>query len=418
MHFVGMLGLRLPVSVSYDIPFVLLSVAVAVVASGAAFALVSSEVMGRRSFWAGGVCMGVAITGMHYTGMTAMRLPAVITHDARLVALSAAIAIGAPFAALRLAFYFEQPESRRDTWPKAGPALLMGLGIVGMHYSAMTGTRFTPIAESTAWSSGALVATPQLATVVALGTCAMLGMAQLGVIISRREEQVQQGEARFRLLADRVESAREEERTRIAREIHDELGQALTVLQLDLNWLESQVGGQTPALRDKIQTMTAILRDTLDALQRIAAELRPPALDRLGLRAAIAALAREFESRTGVQCRVEVAAEDGMVDGNRATAVYRILQEALTNVARHAQASRVDIVLRIASDELELIVRDNGRGVSQEQLAGPRSLGILGMWERANSWGGELSVAGAPGAGTIVRLTMPLVARRQPQSTP
>jgi signal transduction histidine kinase len=107
-----------------------------------------------------------------------------------------------------------------------------------------------------------------------------------------------------------------------------------------------------------------------------------------------------------------------MVDGNRATAVYRILQEALTNVARHAQAGRVDIVLRIASDELELIVRDNGRGVSQEELTGPRSLGILGMWERANSWGGELSVAGAPGAGTIVRLTMPLVARRQPQSTP
>ena len=213
--------------------------------------------------------------------------------------------------------------------------------------------------------------------------------------------------SRLRALATRLEAAREEERTKIAREIHDELGQALTALQLDLDWLDHNLHDPT-ALKPKVQHMTTVLRDTLTAMQGLAAELRPPVLDRLGLRAAILALAREFESRTGVRSRVEVAAEDVTVDGDLATTIYRILQEALTNVSRHAGATRVDIVLRHTPARLELEVRDDGRGITEQELADHRSLGLLGMQERAQNWGGEVSIDGIPGQGTWVRVTIPL----------
>jgi signal transduction histidine kinase len=154
--------------------------------------------------------------------------------------------------------------------------------------------------------------------------------------------------------------------------------------------------------------MTTVLRDTLVALQGLAADLRPPVLDRLGLRAAILALAREFESRTGVRSRVEVTAEDVTLDGDLATTIYRSLQEALTNVSRHAGATRVDIVFRHTPARLELEVRDDGRGITEQELADHRSLGLLGMQERAQNWGGEMSIEGLPGQGTRVKVTIPL----------
>jgi PAS domain S-box-containing protein len=536
MHFVGMLALRLPVAVGYDVALVTLSVVMAISSAAVAFTLVSWEVVSTGSFLAGAICMGLAISGMHYTGMAAMRLPALMRYDGLLAALSILIGIALPYAALRLVFHFQAPRFRHDRWLKTVPAILLGLGIVGMHYTAMAAAQFSAAPLTAASVSGhAVPATPQLAIVVTLGTAAMLGMAQLGAIISRREERVQQAEERFRLLVDgvqeyailtldpegritswnagvqrisgypagevlgrhfslfyeesdaaqgtpqqhlkaaaergwvedegwrirkdgtrfwanvlitavrdsagalvgfslitrditerkrvqtelvrqrarlralatRLEAAREEERTKIAREIHDELGQALTALQLDLNWLDHNLHDRT-ALKPKVQHMTTVLRDTLVALQCLAADLRPPVLDRLGLRAAILALAREFESRTGVRSRVEVTAEDVTLDGDLATTIYRILQEALTNVSRHAGATRVDIVFRHTPARLELEVRDDGRGITEQELADHRSLGLLGMQERAQNWGGEMSIEGIPGQGTRVKVTIPL----------
>jgi two-component system, NarL family, sensor histidine kinase UhpB len=282
----------------------------------------------------------------------------------------------------------------------------MGGGIVGMHYTAMAAAHFS------AAPPGLVAATPELAIAVTLGTAAMLGMAELGVIISRREAQVRESEEQLRHLAARIESAREEERTKLAREIHDELGQALTILKLDLGWLRTNAP-RRPVVTRRIRGMAAMLDRTLDTLHRLATDLRPPLLDQLGLRAAIRALARDFETRTGVRTHVEVAAPDDPLDASLTTTAYRILQEALTNVARHAGASRVDIALRVTPRDVTLEVRDDGCGISAQELESRNALGLLGMRERARSCGGDVHVIGTPGQGTIVRAAFPQPARER-----
>jgi PAS domain S-box-containing protein len=230
--------------------------------------------------------------------------------------------------------------------------------------------------------------------------------------LRRTEAELAQYRGQLRALAARIESAQEEERSRIAREIHDELGQALTILKLDLGWLRANLP-RRPAVTRRIRAMDEILDRTLDALRRLAADLRPAVLDQLGLRAAIRSLARDFEARTGVRAHVDLAAADVRLDPDLATTAYRILQEALTNVARHAGASRVDIALRVTPQAVSLEVRDDGRGITPRELASPGSLGLLGMRERARSWGGDVHISAAPERGTIVRATLPRRAQVQ-----
>jgi len=153
--------------------------------------------------------------------------------------------------------------------------------------------------------------------------------------------------------------------------------------------------------------MESILDDTAGAIQRIATELRPGVLDELGLQAAIQWQAREFETRTGIACRVEVPAEQPAVDAGRATAAFRIFQESLTNVARHAGATRVLVRFTLSAEALELSVQDNGRGISEGALSDSRSLGLLGMRERATSLGGTVTITGERGRGTTLTLTLP-----------
>ena len=215
-------------------------------------------------------------------------------------------------------------------------------------------------------------------------------------------------EAQLRNLAARLEAIREEERTRIAREIHDEVGQALTALKMDLAWLGKKVPPRgTPVLR-KLQTMEGVIDATMDALHRILAELRPGVLDDLGLPAAIRWLAEEFKRRTEIICTVQMTGGEPQLDSGQATAVYRILQEALTNVARHAQAKRVEIRLHALPTAFELVVTDDGRGITAAEVGASGTLGILGMRERALTWHGRVTVHGAPGRGTTVRVFMPM----------
>jgi len=228
-------------------------------------------------------------------------------------------------------------------------------------------------------------------------------------ITQRRQaqEQLQRHREQLRDLAARLEAAREAERTRIAREIHDELGQALTALKIDLTWLRRRLPQPTPELAGKVDGMEAILDGMAGAIQRIATELRPGVLDELGLQAAIRWQAREFETRTGIACRVEQAAEQPVVDASRATAAFRIFQEALTNVARHAGATLVLVRFTLSAQALELRVEDNGRGISEGALADSRSLGLLGIRERATSLGGTVTITGERGRGTTLTLTLP-----------
>jgi PAS domain S-box-containing protein len=218
------------------------------------------------------------------------------------------------------------------------------------------------------------------------------------------EEALQKSRDQLRALAARVQSVREEERTRVAREIHDELGQSLTAIKIDLSSLSHDL----PA--EKKQQSASILKlvdETIQAVRRISTELRPAILDAVGLVAAVEWAAGEFAARTGTKCQLNLPQGDVVIDEERATALFRIFQETLTNVARHANATEVNVRLDEEDGNLTLEVHDNGGGIREEQLSAGSSLGILGMRERARLLGGELTLAGALGAGTTVRVRIP-----------
>jgi PAS domain S-box-containing protein len=213
--------------------------------------------------------------------------------------------------------------------------------------------------------------------------------------------------SQLRALAGRLQSVREDERTKVAREIHDELGQSLTAIKIELSSLLFEwPAEQKPSKR--IESITRLVDQTIQSVRRISTELRPGILDALGLVAAVEWAAEEFETRTGIRCRLDLPKDSLEISQERATAIFRIFQETLTNIARHADATEVNIRLAREDSSLILEVHDNGVGVSEEQLSASQSLGILGMRERALLLGGEFLVSGAPNQGTRVRLCIPL----------
>lgn len=223
-----------------------------------------------------------------------------------------------------------------------------------------------------------------------------------GIAIERR-----QLEDQLRALTAHVEEVREEERTGIAREVHDELGQALTALKMDVAWIRRRVP-RDDGVAEKLSSMTAMIDETIDVVRRISAELRPGVLDDLGLLAAIEWQAHESERRLGVRCTVTSSLSDEKLDRAVSTAVFRIFQEAMTNVARHAGASDVAVSLERVGDELRLDVIDDGRGITPEEALRPASLGLLGIRERARRLGGVAHVGPASPRGTRVTLRLPL----------
>jgi len=217
----------------------------------------------------------------------------------------------------------------------------------------------------------------------------------------------------LRRLAAHLVSIREEEQARIAREIHDQIGQPLTALQLDLAWIRRRLSrGPAPAasqeVRARLLAMSRLVDDTMGTMRRIVTDLRPAVLDHLGLADAIAWQARDFESRTGIRCEVRSTVRDQRFDPAASTAVLRILQEALTNAARHSVATRVDVRLSARSGVLRLEVEDNGSGIAAAAVTSHRSMGLIGMQERALQHRGELEVSGRAGRGTTVRLRLPV----------
>jgi PAS domain S-box-containing protein len=223
----------------------------------------------------------------------------------------------------------------------------------------------------------------------------------------RVEEKLRKSYEQLHHFAVSLQSSREEERSRIAREIHDELGQALTGLKFDISWIGKKLPKGTGELQNKTRSIAGVIDSTIKMVRRISSELRPGVLDKLGLAAAIEWQVQEFHNRTGMKCRLSPTLEGIKIDGDRSMAIFRILQEALTNVARHAKASGVVVSLCLESGNLILEVRDNGVGISESALLDPESLGLLGMKERAIAFGGRLNVIGKRGGGTRVILVMP-----------
>ncbi len=254
----------------------------------------------------------------------------------------------------------------------------------------------------------------------------------------RFEAQLKKSEGELRMLAGHLESAREAERTRIAREIHDEFGQLLTGFKFDLSWLEKKLSAQPPevpgakgqvsakdgepdtshlapgasatrvALLEKVRAMTELLHEMVQSVRRIAAELRPGVLDDLGLAAAVEWQAGEFQKRTWIKSHVHTALSERELPREITTALFRIFQESLTNVARHAEAKNVRVSLREESGRISLEVSDDGRGILEADMSKAGSFGLLGMRERLAPLRGRCEIRGVPGQGTTVSITVPL----------
>jgi signal transduction histidine kinase len=211
----------------------------------------------------------------------------------------------------------------------------------------------------------------------------------------------------LRALTGRLQSLREKERIQLSREIHDELGQKLTGLKMDLLWVEKKFSELESSsvvnlLLDRVVGATELVDEIIATVQEIAAELRPGVLDKLGLGTALQYEARRFHERTGIPCEVRLPEAEATLPAEPSTALFRIFQECLTNVARHAQAAKIETELKVEDGWATLSVRDNGRGITEAEIASPGSLGLLGMKERAAMQGGEFTIQRVPEGGTVV----------------
>src|SRR5262245_6378806 len=225
------------------------------------------------------------------------------------------------------------------------------------------------------------------------------------VELFRKTERLRESEDKLRRLAAHLISIREEERAHIAREIHDELGQVLTGLKMEVTWLAKRL--KEKPLVEKTESMCALIDSTVQTVRKIATGLRPEMLDDMGLVAAVGWQAKDFQKRTGIRCRAKLPPE-AKYDIDISTTMFRIFQEILTNVARHSRATRVDIELAASRDALTLDVLDNGVGIQDAERQAKKSLGLLGMQERALLFGGDVRVSGSPGHGTRVSVTIPI----------
>jgi len=225
----------------------------------------------------------------------------------------------------------------------------------------------------------------------------------------RAEEQLRESHEQLRALSIYLQSVREEERTRIAREVHDELGQALTSCKLDLSWIAGKLPRDQKPLIEKTRALTAHIDSTIQMVRRISSELRPGVLDHLGLAAALEWQANEFQNRTGIKCDVRTNLRERMLDQNLSTTLFRVFQETLTNIIRHAGATRVAVHLKETRSRVLLEVKDNGRGITVGEMFNTKSMGLLGMRERAALLGGVFRIAPLTrGHGTKVTVSVPL----------
>ena len=233
----------------------------------------------------------------------------------------------------------------------------------------------------------------------------------------RAEEALTRSREELRNLTSHLQSAREEERRCIAREIHDELGQSLTALKMDLSWLKGRLPKGPGDLPEKTYSMMKLVDGAIRTIRKISTELRPGLLDDLGLPAAIEWQLGEFQKRTGIRCNTDLISDDIPVVPDSALAVYRIFQEALTNISRYAEATRVDVSLKVSDGTLVLHVQDNGKGITENEIADPRAIGLIGMRERARAMGGEIHIHGAQARGTTITVNIPL-GNHQPPAKP
>ncbi len=238
---------------------------------------------------------------------------------------------------------------------------------------------------------------------------AIVGKRHVMIVrLKQAEENLKKSRDQARALATYLQSIREDERAVIARDIHDELGQMLTSLELGLSWLARKATPRQQPLQEKIGSLSALVTTMIRSVQRIADELRPGVLEELGLVKTLKSAAREFKKHTGIPCTFETNMGKAKLDRAGSVAIFRIAQAALTNIARHANASRARVTLVQRTNHLILMVNDNGKGITRTRVKSLHSLGIIGMRERALALDGLLSLSGSRGAGTTLTVRIPL----------
>ncbi|MEJ2728921.1 MAG: histidine kinase [Deltaproteobacteria bacterium] len=224
----------------------------------------------------------------------------------------------------------------------------------------------------------------------------------------RAEIELKRSQELFRNLSAHLQIVREEERTRIARKIHDDLGQALTALKIDLSWLDKKLASQQHLIREKLRSMVTLINETIETVHNVSEDLRPGILDDFGLPAALEWQAEEFQKRTGMECKTSIPFEALDLSKEKSTNLFRIVQEALTNVIRHAHATKVKINLQEKDGKLLLEVVDNGRGITKAAISDSKSFGLIGIKERVHPLGGEVDIVGTPNEGTRLMIRMPI----------
>ena len=223
------------------------------------------------------------------------------------------------------------------------------------------------------------------------------------------EEQLKTSRDQLRKLSTHLEEVREEERTNLARDIHDELGQALTALKIDLSWLATKLPAGHKTLLEKTQSMSKLVDMTIQKVKMISTELRPGLLDDFGIVAAIEWQVGEFQKLTGIRIELSPTPNDIALNRDCSTVLFRVFQELLTNIARHANATKVKVSLLEEANTIVMKISDNGKGITKEQISDPRSFGLLGITERVRLRQGEFEISGAPGKGTTALVRIPLI---------
>lgn len=300
--------------------------------------------------------------------------------------------------------------------PDGTPLAESACGVLGV---LRDGSVYKTDDEVFARKDGSLIPVSYVATAVVKGGRTVAVVTAFQDISQRKqaEHDLLESREQLRELSAHQQSVREEERTRIARELHDELGQMLTAVKLDATWLATRLSGENSNIVNKIESMSRLLDETLDAVRRVAADLRPVMLDDLGLMAAAEWLTEEYGKRTGINIRLEMDMEYGQcdcqggicdLDTEVATAVFRIMQECLTNITRHAHADNVLVSLKCREDKLMLLVSDDGKGMHTANDGKRNCYGIIGMRERAHNLGGTFNLSSIPSEGTSVEVFIPV----------
>jgi PAS domain S-box-containing protein len=292
------------------------------------------------------------------------------------------------------------------------------LGTITLVVSAESGRQYTAVdlalAEELARRAALAVDNARIyAEVQQLNTELEERVGQRTAELEAAIAQLENSRAQLLLLAQHDQTRREEDRARMAREVHDELGQALTGLKMDLAWLQRHTGRKQRDLLQKFRDMSDLVDTTIQSVRRIATELRPVMLDDLGLIPAMEWQLQEFQERSGIRCRFNSSLEEVALGAEETTVLFRILQETLTNVVRHAAATQVQVALDVEQGYVCLRVQDNGRGITESEAHDSKAFGLLGMRERVLLRAGDFSIQGTPGQGTTVVIKLPLAKEQE-----